>query len=135
MDVLTALWLLFGSAFVSATLLPGNSEAALLVFLHNFPDAALRAVAFAAIGNTLGGVTSYWIGRLLPRAQEEGRAMALLHRFGAAALLLSWVPIIGDVLCVGAGWLRLGAVRVTVFMALGKGLRYAVLAAGWFAAT
>ncbi len=135
MDVLTALWLLFGSAFVSATLLPGNSEAALLVFLHNFPNATLRAVAFATVGNTLGGLTSYWIGRLLPSRQEESRALALLQRFGTPALLLSWVPVIGDVLCVGAGWLRLGAGRATLFMAAGKGLRYAVLAAGWFAVT
>jgi membrane protein YqaA with SNARE-associated domain len=135
MDVLTALWLLFVSAFVSATLLPGNSEAALLLFLYSFPDAGLRAIAFATAGNTLGGLTSYWIGRLLPRRQQEGRAMQLLQRYGTPALLLSWVPLVGDLLCVGAGWLRLDATRVTVFMAFGKCLRYAVLAAGWFAVT
>ena len=135
MDVLTALWLLFGSAFVSATLLPGNSEAALLVFLHNFPEAASRAVAFATVGNTLGGLTSYVVGRLLPTRREDSRAIALLQRFGTPALLLSWVPLIGDVLCVGAGWLRLDALRVIVYMAVGKGLRYALLAAGWFAVT
>ena len=132
MDVFTALSLLFTSAFVSATLLPGNSEAALLLFLHNFPDAVYGAVAVATVGNTLGGLTSYWIGRLLPR-RHEGRAIALLQRYGTPALLLSWAPVVGDVLCLGAGWLRLDAIRATAFMAAGKCLRYAVLAAGWFA--
>src|SRR3954451_2374214 len=110
MEAATALSLLFASAFVSATVLPGNSEVALLVFLHNFPDRALAAITFASIGNTLGGLTSYAIGRLLP-ATPEGRAMSLLRRYGTPALLLSWAPIVGDVLCVGAGWLRLDLAR------------------------
>jgi membrane protein YqaA with SNARE-associated domain len=134
MDAPAALILLFTSAFVSATLLPGNSEAALLLFLHSFPDRTASAVAVATAGNTLGGLTSYWIGRLIPRT-PDGRAVALLRRWGTPALLLSWVPVIGDVLCVGAGWLRLDARLSALHIALGKAARYAVLAAGWFAVT
>ena len=132
MDPATALTLLFASAFVSATVLPGNSEVVLLVFLHNFPDRALAAIAFATVGNTLGGLTSYAIGRLLP-VTREGRGVALLRRYGTPALLLSWAPVIGDVLCVGAGWLRLDLARSALFMGIGKCLRYAALAAGWLA--
>ena len=134
MDVSTALTLLFTSAFISATLLPGNSEAALLLFLHNFPDHTLVAVTVATLGNTLGGLTSYWIGRVLPRT-PDGRAVVLLRRWGTPVLFLSWVPLIGDLLCVGAGWLRQDARAATLWIALGKAARYAALAGGWFALT
>jgi membrane protein YqaA with SNARE-associated domain len=46
-------------------------------------------------------------------------------------LLLSWVPVIGDALCVAAGWLRFGAMRSAMAIALGKAARYLVVAAGW----
>ncbi len=134
MDAPAALALLFTSAFVSATLLPGNSEAALLLFLHAFPERSASAILVATVGNTLGGLTSYWIGRVLPRTPDN-RAITLLRRWGTPALLLSWTPLIGDLLCVGAGWLRLDARFSTLFIALGKAARYAVLAAGWFAVT
>lgn len=51
-----------------------------------------------------------------------------MQRHGAPALLLSWVPLIGDALCIAAGWLRLPPLRSAFMMALGKGARYAVIA-------
>ncbi len=87
-------------------------------------------VAIATVGNTLGGLTNMIAGRLLPDRQSgRGRAMAQhwLERYGVAALLFSWVPIIGDMLCVLAGWLRLpwGLALLCIF--IGKALRYLVL--------
>jgi membrane protein YqaA with SNARE-associated domain len=54
--------------------------------------------------------------------------MAWVKRYGAAVLLLSWLPIIGDALCVAAGWLRLNAWYSALYIALGKFARYWVLA-------
>jgi membrane protein YqaA with SNARE-associated domain len=123
------LWGLFASAFLSATLLPGNSEVVFVALLHHAPALAWPALAVATLGNTLGGLTSYLVGRLLPRP-NEGRAVALLERYGPPALLLSWVPLIGDGLCVASGWLRHNVFAAAAFIAVGKFARYWALAQG-----
>jgi membrane protein YqaA with SNARE-associated domain len=132
----TSLWALFLSSFLAATLLPGGSEAVLFGVLKLHPDLYWQALALATLGNTLGGMSSYLIGRLLPLRQPGGRAAgrserALAHarRFGSPALLAAWVPLLGDPLCVAAGWLRLPWPAVAAFMALGKLGRYLVVAA------
>jgi membrane protein YqaA with SNARE-associated domain len=53
-----------------------------------------------------------------------------MRRYGAPMLLLAWTPIIGDALCAAAGWLRLAWLPCALWMALGKGARYAVVVAG-----
>ena len=119
---------LFASSFVAATLLPGGSEAVLFAFLKLRSVDLWSALAVATLGNTLGGMTSYLIGRLVPRRQPL-RAAATLQRYGSPALLLSWLPLLGDALCVGAGWLRINAWLAAFFMALGKFARYLAVAA------
>lgn len=124
-----ALWGLFASAFVSATMLPGNSEIALVALLAKFPNLYWEAILVATAGNTLGGMTSYAIGRFLPN-KTDNRALAFLRRYGEWALLLSWVPLIGDALCVAAGWLRISPMLALLMLAIGKCARYLALAAG-----
>lgn len=120
---------LFLSAFLAATLLPGGSEVVLYAVLARDPSLYLPALATATVGNTLGALTSYLLGRLLPqRHAATARAMDWMRRGGAPVLLLSWVPLIGDALCVAAGWLRVALVPATVFIALGKLARYWVVA-------
>jgi membrane protein YqaA with SNARE-associated domain len=62
---------------------------------------------------------------------SPGRATAWLTRYGPPALFLSWVPVVGDGLCVAAGWLRQNVAAVALFMATGKAARYVALVAGW----
>jgi len=120
---------LFVSAFVSATVLPGNSEIVLVAFIKAFPARAAVAIAVATVGNTLGGLTTYGLGRLVPESKvPEGRALQWVRRFGAFALLLSWFPVIGDALCAAAGWLRIPWGSAALAMAIGKLARYAALA-------
>ena len=120
---------LFVAAFVSATVLPGNSEIVLAAMVRAFPERTLEAIVVASIGNTLGGMTTYGIGRLLPhRSMPSARALEWVRRHGAAALLLSWVPIIGDALCFAAGWLRAPFRASALAMAAGKLARYVVVA-------
>ena len=115
------------SAFLAATLLPGGSEVALAGLLALRPDLSLPALILATLGNTAGGMSSYVLGRLLPR-KEVSRRLGLVRSHGSPILILSWVPLLGDALCVAAGVLRLNALSCLVWMALGKGLRYGVIA-------
>ena len=125
-----SLWGLAISAFLSATILPGNSEIALIAVLAKMSNLFWQSIAVATIGNTLGGMTSYAIGRIFPN-KAEGRALAWLRRYGEWMLLLSWVPLIGDALCVAAGWLRINAWLALLMLAIGKCARYLALAFGW----
>ncbi len=118
---------LAAASFLSATVLPGGSEAVLLAMLLAHPEQRDTALLLATVGNTAGGMVSYAMGRFIPRKELPGR-LALVQRHGAPALLLSWVPLIGDALCITAGWLRLPPLRSAFMMALGKGARYAVIA-------
>ena len=139
MDPSLSLWTLFASSFLAATLLPGGSEFVLYGVVTMYPDQKWLAIGIATLGNTLGGLTSYAIGRLVPQPKRltspargdpqarRSRALETLRRYGAAALLLSWVPFVGDPLCVAAGWLRLNVVLATVFMATGKFARYVMI--------
>lgn len=119
---------LFAASFFSATLLPGHSEAALFAFLRFYPEQLWLAVGVATAGNTLGGMTSYLIGRLLPEKQTPNRGSAWLQRHGSPALLLAWLPVVGDALPLAAGWLRLNPWLTVLFMAMGKFFRYGVIA-------
>nr|WP_194716649.1 YqaA family protein [Pantoea agglomerans] len=122
---------MFGSSFLSATLLPGSSEALLIALLIAKKTSVYGLLLAASLGNTLGGLTNILIGRLLP-LKRQGRwhdtAMTWLHRLGPTALLFSWLPVIGDLLCVLAGWLRFAWLPAMLFLAVGKTLRYIVIA-------
>ena len=128
MAIDAALGGLFVLAFLSATVLPGTSELTLAALVVHDPSRLIPAIAVATLGNTLGGLTSYAIGRLLPRPATRTRALTLAERHGVAALLFSWVPIIGDALCVASGWLRHELRAAAGFMAVGKLARYIVVA-------
>ena len=122
---------LFAAAFVSATVLPANSEIVLAAVVKAHPDRMLDALVVATVGNTLGGLTTYGLGRLVPVDRvEDNRATRWIRRRGAPALLLSWMPLVGDALCAAAGWLRVPLLPAALAMAAGKAARYVVVAQG-----
>ncbi len=127
MDESLSLGALFASSFLAATLLPGGSEAVLFGVLKLNPQQYWPALGVATLGNTLGGMSSYLIGRIIPQ-HAEIKGLDLIKRYGSPALLLAWVPIIGDPLCVAAGWLRVNPWLSALFMALGKFARYLLIA-------
>jgi membrane protein YqaA with SNARE-associated domain len=125
---------LFASSFLAATLLPGGSELVFAGLLMSGATTLWPALGVATLGNTLGGLSSYLVGRLVPAPKAlpreggwQARAHAWVLRHGAPILLLSWVPLIGDALCVAAGWLRVNAWWATCFIAVGKFARYYVI--------
>jgi membrane protein YqaA with SNARE-associated domain len=121
---------LFFASFIAATVLPGGSELVLIAVIHRHPEAIWQAVLVATVGNTLGGLTTYWVGRLIPNRVHH-KSIIYLHRFGYWALLFSWVPLAGDALAVAAGWLRFNPWLSLLAFAVGKFVRYVLVAGGW----
>lgn len=136
------LLLLFVSAFLAATLLPFYSEVVLFALLREGGDAALL-VTVATLGNTLGAVVNWWLGRYLLHFQDRRwfyfsprqieRAQTWYQRYGFWSLLLAWAPVGGDALTLIAGIMK---VRLWLFLLLvgsGKALRYisVVYLAAW----
>lgn len=119
---------LFVSALISATLMPGASEALLGTMLQIAPANMMMLIAVASLGNTIGSVLMYGVGRTLPKGRLDERALDRVRRYGAPVLLLAWVPVVGDALPVAAGWLRLKAFWCVLFIGIGKTLRYAAVA-------
>jgi membrane protein YqaA with SNARE-associated domain len=133
---------LFLSAFTSATLLPGSSEAALLALLATGRGEAISLVTVATAGNVLGSSVNWILGRFFSTirdrrwfpvtAQSYDRAVAWYRRYGTWSLLLAWLPVIGDPLTVAAGALRVDWLRFLVLVSIGKAGRYVFLAAAFY---
>ena len=120
------------ASFVAATVVPFSSEAVLYGYLKLHPDQAVLAIALATIGNTAGGMTTYLIGRLFPQKRKlDEKILEKVRRYGAASTLFAWLPLVGDGLCLAAGWLRVNWLAALSFMAAGRLARYLVI--GWAA--
>lgn len=129
-------WALLLSALLSATLLPGSSEVLLLLRLREGGD-ALSLVLSATAGNLAGSVLTYAMGRggnaLLHRRwlrideRSLQRAEHWFGRWGMTTLLLAWLPVVGDPLCLLAGLLRIGFGWFVLLVGLGKLARYTAL--------
>lgn len=127
---------LFFVSFLAATLLPLGSEWLLVALLLGGKSPVL-VVVIATIGNTLGGASNYLIGRwgstwlirkiLRINPEQQLRAQGWFERYGSLSLLLSWLPVVGDPLCLVAGTLRTSLTRFFVLVTTGKALRYITL--------
>ena len=121
-------------AFVSATLLPMGSEPAVFGLVKLSPDLFWPAIGVATLGNTLGGMLSWWMGlgahHVVDRYRHSAthlRALDWLQHIGPPACFLSFLPVIGDPLCAVAGWLRLPLLPCAAWMLVGKLARYLVM--------
>ncbi|MEY3273231.1 MAG: hypothetical protein RLZZ341_2132 [Pseudomonadota bacterium] len=133
------LWGLFFSAFVSATLLPGSSEVVMTALVTAYPDIVWWAFLAATAGNVTGCVLSYGMGYGARQGFERFQRVKVdlehplvqrLRRYGPPALFLSFLPLVGDVLVVAAGWLKLPLGPSMLWIAAGKATRYLVLVLG-----
>jgi membrane protein YqaA with SNARE-associated domain len=125
------------SAFTSATLLPGTSEAALMALALAKSAPGWMLLAVASVANLAGSCVNWLMGRFLSHwagrrwfpatPQQIDRAASWYHRYGWPTLLASWVPIIGDPLTVVAGFLRTPFWLFVIVVAFAKTARYATL--------
>jgi membrane protein YqaA with SNARE-associated domain len=128
---------LFLLSFLASTIVPIGSEWLLVAMVIKGFDPVL-SVSIATAGNTLGACTTYgigiygstWVIRRLFRLDESSRKRAELFyaKLGVWSLLFSWLPVVGDPLCLAGGLLRIhfGVFLLLVF--IGKLFRYLLLA-------
>lgn len=128
---------MLGAAFLAGSFFPFSSEA-VMTGLQIAGLSAWRLMIVASIGNTLGGLFNYSVGRLgredwlyrLFRVKEERLAKSehFVRKYGAWMGLLSWLPILGSVITIALGLLRVSWWRSLITIFIGKAARYAVLA-------
>jgi membrane protein YqaA with SNARE-associated domain len=128
---------LFMVSFLASTLLPLGSEWLLVMMLVGGYD-PVTSVGTATAGNYLGAVTTYLIGRcggdwlvtkiLRVSPGQQERARCHYRRYGSFSLFFSWLPVIGDPLCMVGGVLRINFWLFTLLVASGKLARYAATA-------
>jgi len=107
---------LLAATFLAATLIPLSSEAVLFAVLRMHGELLWSALAVATLGNTLGGMTSYLIGRYIGSRKP--------------LLVFAWLPFVGDALCVASGWLKLNWLSIMLFQAAGRFARYWLISIG-----
>ena len=129
-------WGMFLSAFLAGSILPFSSEA-IMVALLALGGSSWLLLLTASVGNTLGGVSCYCVGRIASpewlqrtfriKDKHMQRARALVSRWGAWMGFLCWVPVLGDAILVTLGIMRSHPLATNVTMLVGRTLRYAVV--------
>lgn len=135
---------LFAAALLAATIVPAQSEALLVTLVIRSDVAPWLLVTVASVGNVLGSVVNWLLGRGIERFRDRRwfpvkpasleRAQGWYRCWGRWSLLLAWVPIVGDPLTVVAGTMREPLRTFLPLVAAGKVARYAVIALGATAA-
>lgn len=129
--------IVFTSSLLAATIAPFYSEVVLAAVLARQPEAALLLWLLASIGNTLGAIVNWWLGKYLLhyrhkrwfpiREKQLAKAQVGFQRFGIWTLLFSWAPVGGDALTFIAGIMKVHILPFTLLVFIGKAARYAVV--------
>lgn len=128
----------FISAFLAATILPAQSEAVLAYQLSSARSAVVALVTIATVGNVLGAILNWALGRFFTHYRDRRWFPIQTHnleiaerqyrKYGRFSLLLSWVPFIGDPITVVAGVLREPLWSFILLVTIAKSARYFVIA-------
>lgn len=131
---------LFFASFLAATIVPFSSDAVVVGMVTGGYD-AFWSITIATIGNTLGGMSSYgfgyigkwdWIEKYLRIKKERLERMQLrIKKYTGLAAFLTWLPIVGDIIAVALGLLKINVYKVTIFMTAGKLARYIAIVYLW----
>lgn len=132
-----ALTLLFITAFISATLFPLGSEAVLLYYASQEEYAVLTLLLVASVGNTLGSLLNWYIGRYVYqfgqgrwRWLSDGKHRKItgwFTKYGWWSVLFCWLPVVGDGIALVSGALKMPLTLFLPMVFIGKGARYAVV--------
>ncbi|MFI3280622.1 MAG: YqaA family protein [Rikenellaceae bacterium] len=126
-------WGLFLGSFLASTVMPFSSDALLIGAI--LAGGELRLVLiYATVGNFLGGLTTYyigylgrweWIERYLGVSREKlERQSEKIKKYGSLIALMSWVPIVGDVVTVALGFYRVNFITSSIYMFIGRAARF-----------
>lgn len=127
---------LFVASFLAATVVPFSSEIVLAGVLLAGVN-PFYAFFAATCGNWLGGISSYFIGRLgrwdiierwfgVSKARLE-KQKARIEKYGSLIAFFTWMPLIGDVLAIALGFYRVNFVNSAIFMLIGRATRFSVI--------
>lgn len=129
-------WILFGWCFLAASLVPISSEPYYMLLVAE-EGQLLWPVLVAALGNTLGGITTFLVGRwgakyyqakkTTPSEKDRTKTRAWVKKWGPITMLVSWVPLLGDVVVGIGGALELAVAPSVFWMTIGKLGRYWLL--------
>jgi membrane protein YqaA with SNARE-associated domain len=133
-------WGMFLSSILAATILPFGSEAVFLGLLYAKFDAFLL-VFVAGTGNTIGGMITYYMGWLGKwewlekwfkiKPETLSAHMKKAQKYGWLYALFTWLPGIGDPMAAAIGFARINPITATIWMYIGKTLRFAAIAYMW----
>jgi membrane protein YqaA with SNARE-associated domain len=135
LEISTGLWALFASAFVSATIAPGGSEAVLAYMVSQGGYQDWQLLSVATLANTLGAMTTWGLGWMVAQkmpiagqlSEKKQQALLTVKKRGVWILLFSWLPVVGDGFCFAGGWLGLPILSAFFVILAGKFGRYAVI--------
>ena len=128
---------LFISSFIAATIIPFSSELFLSFLLAN--EYPLEMCLFiATLGNWLGGISSYGLGRLgewtyikyftgLDKTKIK-KVREKVNKWKSPLAFFCWLPLIGDIFAVGLGFYKINFIKVSLWMFIGKMIRYVIWA-------
>ena len=132
---------LFFASLLAATLLPTASEVLFWQLLINQPDQWLWFWLAASLGNSVGGAITYCMGVGIHRLGSTWNlakrlninpptpvTLVRIEKLGIWILLLSWLPLVGDLLCLAAGILQWSKWKAILLISIGKFARYGLLA-------
>ena len=128
---------LFISSFIAATIIPFSSELVLSFLLAN--EYPLEMCLFiATLGNWLGGISSYGLGRLgewtyikyftgLDKTKIK-KVREKVNKWKSPLAFFCWLPLVGDIFAVGLGFYKINFIKVSLWMFVGKMIRYVIWA-------
>ena len=127
---------MFAAAFLAGSFFPFSSEAVMAGLRLAGLDVWMLVLC-ASMGNLLGGMFNYGVGRigkedwiygmLRVRPERLEQSERFVHRYGAWMGLLSWLPILGSVITIAMGLLRVDVWKSALTILIGKVARYVVL--------
>lgn len=127
---------LFIGSFLASTVLPFPSEALLVANIALGNDVWL-CVLLASVGNTLGGMTSFWLGRLgkwqwlekwfKVKKEKIVAVQQKVNRFKSVAAFFSWLPVVGDLIAIALGFMKISPWKSCLYMAIGRFARFCVV--------
>lgn len=127
---------LFFGCFLAATIFPFSSDALFFASL-GFGGSIPLSLLWATLGNWLGSLTTYWIGRvgkwewiekwLKVKEETLKKQKSKIDKYGSLLALFTWIPVIGDVFAIALGFYRTNFYTSAIFMLIGKFVRFVLL--------
>ena len=124
---------LFIASFLGATVIPFSSELVFSLLIIKGYDFNLSLLV-ATTGNWLGGLSSYFLGRLGKwstlekyfklKKEKIVKFKTDIDKWGSLLAFFCWLPVIGDPIAVGLGFFRTNYILVAIWMFIGKFIRY-----------